>query len=134
MVADRVSRRHAVYCAALICLGILVHYGWAWFPAEHQAHAFNALGAFARACLLLAVVWKLRSALAAFVAAWWVCEELMVAGCSVAYIVSPWEIEPGQAQCSALLQFDLGRIGVFAVAFLVAATVKVARCADSERG
>jgi hypothetical protein len=77
----------------------------------------------------VAVVWKLKNALAAFVAAWWVCEELMVAGCSVWFIVSPWEIEPGQAQCSALLQFDLGRIGVLAVCFLVAATVNSARCA-----
>jgi hypothetical protein len=128
-MADRNHHRDAVSCAALICLGVLVHYGWAWFPAEHQANAWNALGAFARACLLLAVVWKLKSALAAFVAAWWVCEELMVAGCSVAYIVSPWNVEPGQAQCSALLQFDLGRIGVLAVCFLVAATVNSARCA-----
>jgi hypothetical protein len=75
------------------------------------------------------VVWKLKSALAAFVAAWWLCEELMVAGCSVAYIVSPWNVEPGQAQCSALLQFDLGRIGVLAMAFLVALAVKSYGCA-----
>jgi hypothetical protein len=91
---------------------------------EHQAQAFNAAGAFARACLLVAVVWRLRNALAAFVAAWWVCEELMVAGCSLWFIASPWVIEPGQPQCSALLQFDLGRIGVCVVAFLVASIAR----------
>lgn len=131
-MARRDDRRHAVYCAALIALGILVHYGWAWVPVEHQAQAWNASGAFARACLLVAVVWKLRSALAAFVAAWWVCEELMVAGCSLWFIASPWVIEPGQPQCSALMQFDLGRIGVLAVCFLVTLAVSSYRCAESE--
>ena len=133
MVANRDIGRHAVHCVALIALGVLVHYGWSWAPVEHQAQVWNALGAFARACLVVAVVWKLRSRLAAFVAAWWVCEELMVAGCSVAFIISPWTVEPGQAQCSALLQFDLGRIGVCAVALLVSASVKAYRCAEKER-
>jgi hypothetical protein len=54
--------------------------------------------------------------LAAF---WWACEELMVIGCSSLYIVSPWEVLPGQAQCSALLQFDLGRIGLALAVFVL---------------
>lgn len=133
-MADRNNRKHAVYCAALIALGVLVHYGWSWAPVEHQSQVWNALGAFARACLLVVVAWKLKSRLAAFVAAWWLCEELMVAGCSVAFIFSPWVVEQGHAQCSALLQFDIGRIGVFTVAVLMAIAVKACRCVETERG
>jgi hypothetical protein len=126
---------------------VLVHYGWAWFPAEHQAQIWNICGAFARLVLLLFCVgvlvivgvlllgYRRRQVMALLcIASWLACEELMVMGCSTAYIFSPWEIEPGQAQCSALLQFDLGRIGVLAVAFLVALAVKSYGCAKEERG
>jgi hypothetical protein len=88
-------------------------------PAERQADAWNVLGAFARLCLVGAVVWRLKSRLVLFVALWWAFEELMVIGCSLAYIASPWVVEPGQAQCSALLQFDIGRIGLLIAAGLL---------------
>jgi hypothetical protein len=58
------------------------------------------------------------------VALWWVLEELMVAGCSLAFIASPWVVEAGQAQCSALLQFDLGRVGLLIAACLLWLSVK----------
>lgn len=132
---DRANRSHdklAVYGAAiaLIGLGALVHYGWSFAPAEHQAQIWNACGAFGRLVLMLffvGVLWLAygRPALILLcVAAWWACEELMVIGCSLAYIVSPWEVRQGEAQCSALLQFDLGRLGVFVVVCLLAASVQ----------
>ena len=123
-MADHRNRRHAVYCLALIGLGVLVHYGWALAPVEHQAQVWNACGGLARLALVLALAWRVRSLAVLLVALWWACEELMVVGCSLAYIVSPWEVAPGAAQCSALLQFDLGRIGIFVVVCMLAATVK----------
>jgi len=96
-----------------------VHYGWALVPPQHQADAWNALGAFARLSLVCAVAWRMRSRLVLFVALWGAFEELMVIGCSLAFIASPWVVEPGQAQCSALLQFDLGRVGMLIAAFLL---------------
>lgn len=116
-MAGRSNHRHGVYGLALIALGILVHYGWAWFPPEHQAQAWNALGAFARFVGVSIAAWLIRGTVARLVAFWWACEELMVIGCSSLYIVSPWEVLPGQAQCSALLQFDLGRIGLAIAVF-----------------
>jgi hypothetical protein len=101
-----------------------VHYGWALVPAQHQADAWNALGAFARLSLVCAVAWRIRSRLVLFVAAWWAFEELLVIGCSLAFIASPWVVEPGQAQCSALLQFDLGRVGLLIAACLLWQYVK----------
>ena len=116
-MADRSHSRHGVYGLALIALGILVHYAWAWFPVEHQAQAWNALGAFARLVGVSVAAWFIRSTVARLAAFWWACEEVMVIGCSSLYIVSPWEVLPGQAQCSALLQFDLGRIGLALAVF-----------------
>lgn len=107
--------------AALLALGVGLHYGWAAFPPELQAQAWNASGALTRAALLLALVWHVRNRWALLVAAWFLAEETMVAGCSIAYMVAPWQVLPGEAQCSALLQFDLGRLGLAAVAFLLAA-------------
>jgi hypothetical protein len=132
--ANHRNNRHAVYGLALIGLGVLVHYGWAWFPAEHQAQAWNALGAFARLLGWIGAALWIRHGAAYLVAFWLCCEELMVIGCSVAYIVSPWEVLPGQAQCSALLQFDLGRIGICAAVLLLIATVRVCSIADNARG
>lgn len=53
------------------------------------------------------------------VAIWWAAEDLMVAGCSIAMMIHPWVVAKGQAQCSALLQFDLGRVGLVIVGMLL---------------
>lgn len=118
-MADSHHRGHAVYGLALIALGVLVHYGWAWFPPEHQAQAWNALGAFARLVGVTVAAWLIQSTVARLAAFWWACEELMVIGCSSLYIVSPWTVPEGQAQCSALLQFDLGRVGLALAVFVL---------------
>ncbi len=133
-MADHGNGRHAVYGLALIGLGWLVHYGWAFAPAEHQAQIWNACGAFARLVLVMALAWRIRSRLVLFAALWWACEELMVAGCSIAYIVSPWKVEPGEAQCSALFQLDIGRIGIFVAVFILSAIVKSYRYNQERKG
>lgn len=133
-MAHRKHRGHAVYGLALIALGVLVHYAWAWFPAEHQAQVFNALGAFARLLGWIGAALWIRHAAAYLVAFWLACEELLVMGCSAAYIVSSWEIPEGQAQCSALLQFDLGRIGLLAAVIVLWRLVTSYRLQRNIRG
>lgn len=118
--ADAVYRA-AVNAAALLALGVGLFYGWAWFPVEHQAQAWNAAGALTRAALLIALVWHVRERWTLLVAAWWLAEEAMVAGCSIAFMVSPWQVLPGEAQCSALLQFDIGRVGLACIALILLA-------------
>lgn len=119
MDAHRSNHRHAVYGLALIALGVLVHYGWAWFPPEHQAQIWNALGALPRLIGWIGAAVLIRHQVAYFAAFWLCCEELLVIGCSSLYIVSPWTVPEGQAQCSALLQFDLGRIGLALAVFVL---------------
>lgn len=138
MVADRVHRGHAVLGLALIGLTIVVHYAWAWFPPEQQARVWNACGALGRLVLLTALVlvavlvWRVRSLLVLLCAAWWACEELMTIGCSVAFLYAKWLIPEGEAQCSALLQMDLGRIGLCAAALLLLRAVRAYRVARNE--
>lgn len=133
-MAHRINRRHAVLGLALIGLTVFVHYAWAWFPPEQQARVWNACGAFGRLSLLLALVWHVRSRLVVLCALWWACEELLTIGCSVAFLYAPWVIPAGESQCSALLQFDLGRIGMCAGAFLLLSSVKSFRRAESDGG
>ena len=113
------DRGCADYSAAVVlALCVATHYGWSLAPPEHQAQAWNILGAFARLCLLAALLWY-RRGIILWVGAWWALEELQVIGCSAAFIISPWVVAPGDSQCSALLGFDLGKVGATVIAFLL---------------
>ena len=133
-MAHRCNHRHAVYGLALIGLGVLVHYGWTWFPPEHQAQAWNALGAFARLIGVCLAAWFIRSTVARLAAFWWSCEELLVIGCSTLYMIRPWDVPAGQAQCSALLQLDLGRFGILLAIFGLLRYVNLVRLQRSDGG
>lgn len=100
---------------------IALHYGWTLAPAEHQAQVWNASGAIARAILLWVALahFRMTRTLAA-VALWWLAEETMVATCSAVFIFAPWPVPPGAAQCSALLQFDLGKVGAATLVAILA--------------
>ena len=81
--------------------------------------ASKGLGAVA-ILVLLAVVWfkSDRSKALGLILLWWAWEETQVAMCSVAYMLSPWAVEPGQGICHALTGLDLGALGVLFVAVL----------------
>ena len=100
-------------------------YGWATVPVEHQSQVWNISGALARFVLLGAVIWRVRSRFVLLVGAWWAAEELMVAGCSAWFMVRPWVIPPGDSQCAALLQFDIGKIGLLAIVLLLAILLRL---------
>ena len=124
--------REPTYPAWLITLCVVafttvLHYGYVPFPPEDRAQVWNVLGSAARLELLALAVYLLhptraglrRYALAVVAAVWYVAEEAMVIGCSVAYIVRPWEVLAGQDQCSSLLHFDIAKIGALAAAVLL---------------
>jgi len=123
-VAHRGHDAHTVYgdtvTLFLLALGVSLHYGWALVPVEHQAQAWNILGAAVRVSLLVALLLRIRSKFAYLVAAWWIAEELLVIGCSALYILAPWEIPPGQAQCYAIFHYDLGKAGALVITVLLA--------------
>ena len=132
-MADRSHDIATVYGTAvgLLALGAGLHYGWALVPVEHAAQVWNICGAVARAALLIAVVYRVMHPLVMTVAAWWLAEEMLVAGCSALYIARPWVVPPGQAQCSSLIGLDLGTLSAMAIMLIVVyATATVYRWQD----
>lgn len=117
-MADHGNSRIPVRHSALILAGLVVlHYGWNLAPVEHQAQVWNIAGAAARLAMLGALLWTCRG-LPLAIGAWWAAEELMVIGCSGLYIVRPWAVPLGEAQCSALIGYDLGTLGVVVITIL----------------
>ena len=110
----------------LLLIGAARHYLWPHFPVAMQGMASKGLGAMA-ILVLLAVVWfkSDRSKSLTAILLWWAWEETQVAMCSVAYMHSPWTVEPGQAICHALTGLDLGAFGILCVAVLAYRTAPV---------
>lgn len=120
----------------ILALGVLRHYGWVPFDPELRGIASKALGGLA----LLGVVpfvWKAYpSRLMALVLAWWSFEALQILICSTVWAVSPWQVPTGQSICSVGIGFDLGAIGVMAIACIlwrICQVRKPDRLEDDER-
>ena len=101
--------------APIIVAGVLLFYGWAWWPHEHQAQVWNITGSAVRLALLWILIWRPRGPLL-WVALWWTAEELLVIGCGTAYMLKPWVVVAGEAQCRTLLGYDFGTVGTLVVA------------------
>ena len=93
----------------LLALLVALHYGYHLAAPGDRADIWNAAGAVARSALLIALAWRWRGPVL-LVVAWWLAEEAMVAGCSVAFIFGPWDVPEGQDQCSAILGLDIGKL------------------------
>ena len=115
-MADNCHQRSAVYGTALILLvlGASLHYGWALFHVEHQADVWNAMGAACRLLFVAVVVYVYRG-WTLYPGLWWMAEESLVIGCSTWHILAPWQRLQGEAQCNALLGYDIGKIGALAL-------------------
>jgi hypothetical protein len=124
--------------AALLLAGVLRHYGWELLPPEIQALAWNISGAVIITILLWAVAWQYSAT--RLIVLWWTFEELQVIVCSLARMLRPWTVGAGEAQCSALLGFDLSTIGLLLISLILAyhilmprTTVKVAGLQKKEK-
>jgi hypothetical protein len=109
------------FVVALLFVGAFRHYGWPLLPNEMQRFAWNASGSI----LVLALLWALAWPAARLVVIWLTFEELQVIACSLIRMLRPVDIGSGQAQCSALIGFNLGAVGLMLMAVaLVAQTVR----------
>ena len=103
--------------SALVVLLALRHYGYYHAPQEWWGSFFSIAGA---ACLITLLTsaslpWPIKG--------WAIGEELLVAGCNSAWLVSPWDITGTDEMCSARLDFKLGAIGLAIMALAIFAPV-----------
>jgi hypothetical protein len=84
---------------------------------------WNLSGSGLRLLLLLLIVVAFRSRAMTAVCALMIAGELVVSGCSIAYLYSPWPTIPGQS-CTARLDLPLGVMGAVLGLVLVLAIVR----------
>jgi hypothetical protein len=104
--------------ALLLLVGVLRHYGWELVRPEWQAEVWNISGAVVITGMLWAISYRWRATV--LIAIWWTFEELQVAICSAWWIADPWIVPEGEAQCSSLIGFDLGSVGILCAAIVLA--------------
>ena len=117
---------HSGLAIALGLLALLAvrHYGYKAAPGWAQPDIQNVCTAAVIVTLLCRILWHVRGWHVLGVLAWFAAEELLVAGCSVAYLMrgSP-ATDPGD-QCTGLIGLDLNRLGVFVIAILLVSICK----------
>ena len=107
--------------ALLVVVGAR-HYGWQLAPVEHQADAWNILGAAAVLVGFGAAMLDCKDSVTSLMFAALGAHEVAVIVASVAYIVDPWPMAPGQAMLSSWAGFELAKLGGL---LLILALVKV---------
>ena len=105
---------------ACVVLGVVLarHYGWGFVPPEMAGVVSKMLGAAASMVFLALIAYAYRSRLVWLACAYGLWEYGQAAVCSVAYLVKPWQVEPGQAMCSTWAGLDVGFVGLMFAAFV----------------
>lgn len=102
----------------MLVVGFAAHFAWHGVALEIQADTWNASGAVFTLLLLALVANAYRSREvvgACLLLALW---QVMVLGCSVLFMYAPWPVKPGQAQCSARLDFPVGLLSAWLASLL----------------
>lgn len=106
------KRAYRSWALALLLVGGAAGLGYHHVRPDIAGDVWNASQA-ALNLLTLAMVaiaypgWP--RAVCALLASW----QALAAGCSVAWIVKPWPVQPGQAQCSAALDLPITAVGAW---------------------
>lgn len=99
--------KHWQVALTLAFAAFVGHHAYRQAPVEVEGHAWNIGGALSRLVLLWVIWSELKSKLVTLPVVFFAAEELQAIGCTLAYIVSPWTIEPGGEKCSTGLRFPL---------------------------
>lgn len=94
----------------LLLVGLAAAYLWQ-VTAFDPAYVWNASGATYRVLLLGLVAVAYKSTPVRLVCLLLSGCDLMVAGCSIAYLIQPWQVSPDQELCSSRLNMPLGLVG-----------------------
>jgi hypothetical protein len=116
--------KHPRFSLVLLVVGFLLSYAWYWVPAQFAAHAQNVAGAALTIFCLGLIGLLLGSAEAWIVVGLLASFKAMVIGCTAWFLLDPWPIRPGQALCSARLNWPLGLLGVGAAGIIYLRIIK----------
>lgn len=98
---------------ALLLVGGAAGLVWRFAPADAAADVWNVSQALLSLVLLafVAAAWRSVHVTGAclLLASW----QALVAGCSIAYLATPWPVAPGGEQCSAKLDAPIGLIAAW---------------------
>lgn len=119
--------QHRVTAMVLLLVGLAAAYGWQLAPEQHVAMVWNISLGLWPVCLLMLVALLYRSRAVVCVCALLSVFGLMVAGCSLAYMLKPWPMMPGQERCSAALNYPLGLLGAVIALALVLSIIREKR-------
>lgn len=100
---------------ALLLAWWLGHHAYKLAPIALEGHAWNIGGAASRLVLLGVLVLLVRSPLVDLPASWLAAEEVQAIGCTVAYVIKPWPMQPGQEKCSEALGLPLQTVCLVAL-------------------
>ena len=87
--------------ALILAAWFVGHHAYKLAPVSIEGHAWNVGGAASALLLIAAVVYLIRSPVVDVIAAWLAAEEFQAIGCTVAYLIKPWEMTPGEEKCSS---------------------------------
>lgn len=102
--------------STLLLLGVLRHYGYGFASTDAARFVWNISGS----TVIIFFLWAYIQPETRLIAVWWTLEELQVIACSLGRMLNFWTVKPGESQCSALLGFDLGSIGLLLVSLILA--------------
>ena len=104
--------KHKWTAIALLLVGMYAIYAWRfgdWSPAV-KGQVWNLTGSFYRLFLLSLILVAYRSVAVKLVTLLLILFDLVISGCTAAYLIYRWEIVPGQG-CTEQLHIPIGIIG-----------------------
>ena len=101
--------------AALLLAWWLGHHAYRLAPVEIEGHAWNIGGGLAGLVLVALVSLLAWSPVVHMPASWLAAEYIQQVGCTVAYVISPWPMQPGQEKCSQALGLPLQAVCLVAL-------------------
>ena len=85
----------------------VAHWAYHFAPVGMEGHAWNVGQAIGRVLLLFVIVSAWRTALVHVPAAYMLAEEVQVIGCTIGFVIKPWDVLPGQSKCSEAIGYPL---------------------------
>lgn len=120
--------RHPWTALALLAWLAACRYAWRLAPVQHQPDAWNICQALAvLGCLALLALIYASSPMVLRVLTLCAAWQALTVVSSVAYIIAPWHVTPGQEQLDAALHLPLGVYGAWLAVLLVASIAQGAK-------